>query len=171
MGHDEIAKLCANMTLMEKEWPVLRLQDDLKMAGMQRLALSRVSKVLTNKLVNINVFIGLLKKIWQCEEDRCRVMAGGPWTFDGALIVLVEPSGKGNIANMSFQSSEFWVQIHGVPMLCMTKEIGQFLGRMVGLVKEVDVRLSGECSGDFLRIRVAVDVKKPFRRCLRVDVL
>ncbi|TXG58006.1 hypothetical protein EZV62_015835 [Acer yangbiense] len=107
MGFEEIAKLCANMNLMEKEMLVLRLKEGLKSAGMQMLALILVGKV----------------------------------------------------------------QIHRVSLLCMTKEIGHFLGSMVGVVKEVDVEVSGECSRDFLRVRVVVDIAKPLRRCLRVDVI
>ncbi|KAK2654863.1 hypothetical protein Ddye_014719 [Dipteronia dyeriana] len=42
---------------------------------------------------------------------------------------------------------------------------------MVGGVMDVDVGLSGECSGKYLRVRIRVDVNKPIRRCLRVDVM
>ncbi|KAK3220215.1 hypothetical protein Dsin_014185 [Dipteronia sinensis] len=150
MGSEDIDSLCANMTLMEKEGPVLRLEEGLKSAaGMQRLALSLVGKVITNKMVNTR----------------------GPWIFDGALIVLEEPSGKRGIENMVFNYSEFWVQIHRVPLLCMTKEIGHFLGSMVGVVKEIDVSASRECSYDFLRVTVVIDITKPLQWCLRVDVM
>ncbi|KAK3205549.1 hypothetical protein Dsin_019595 [Dipteronia sinensis] len=148
IGSEDIAKLCANLTLLEIEGPVLRLQDGLKAAGLRRLALSLVGKVLTNRLVNCEVFIGVLRKIWRVKEgveiefvsnniftfqfksveDRRRILAGGPWTFDGALIVLEAPTGKGDIKKMNFNHTEFWVQIHRVPLLCMTKEIGHFLG-------------------------------------------
>ncbi|KAK2655258.1 hypothetical protein Ddye_008310 [Dipteronia dyeriana] len=40
---------------------------------------------------------------------------------------------------------------------------------MVGEVVEVDVGKSRECS--FLRVRVRVNVTKPFQRCVRVDVM
>ncbi|TXG48842.1 hypothetical protein EZV62_024717 [Acer yangbiense] len=56
-------------------------------------------------------------------------------------------------------------------MLCMTKEIGRFLGSIIGDVWEVDVGPSGDCLGKFLRVRVAIEVDKPLRRFLRVDVL
>ncbi|KAK3220206.1 hypothetical protein Dsin_014176 [Dipteronia sinensis] len=151
MGSEDIDSLCANMTLMEKEGPVLRLEEGLKSAaGMQRLALSLVGKSV---------------------EDRCRILARGPWIFDGALILLEEPSGKRGIENMVFNYSEFWVQIHRVPLLCMTKEIGHFLGSMVGVVKEIDVSASRECSCDFLRVTVVIDITKPLQWCLRVDVM
>ncbi|KAK3211190.1 hypothetical protein Dsin_015896 [Dipteronia sinensis] len=53
----------------------------------------------------------------------------------------------------------------------MTKDIGQFLGGMVGDVIDMDVGHSGKCSGEFLRVRINLDVTKPLRSCLRVDVM
>ncbi|KAK3189694.1 hypothetical protein Dsin_029255 [Dipteronia sinensis] len=53
----------------------------------------------------------------------------------------------------------------------MTKEFGVFLGSMVGEVIEVDVGVWGDCSGKFLRVRVLLEVDKPLRQCLRVDMM
>ncbi|KAL5831077.1 hypothetical protein ACOSQ4_016431 [Xanthoceras sorbifolium] len=50
------------------------------------------------------------------------------------------------------------------------KYAGYFLGAMVGIVKEVDTRESGECAGSFIRARVLVDVSKPLIRGLRVKL-
>ena len=72
-------------------------------------------------------------------DDRFLVLHGGPWRFDRALLVLEEPIGKGEVQNMNFNKVAFWVQIHNVPLLCMTREIGVFLGRMIGEFKEIDV--------------------------------
>ncbi|KAK4858363.1 hypothetical protein QYF36_015266 [Acer negundo] len=64
------------------------------------------------------------------------------------------PSRKGDIGEMKFDLAEFWVQIHQVPLRCMTQEISRFLGSMVGDVIDVDVSDYGEGSGDFIRVRV-----------------
>ncbi|TXG51581.1 hypothetical protein EZV62_024105 [Acer yangbiense] len=75
MGPEEIAKLCANLNLLETEG-----------------------------------------------QECCRPNpdpVGRPWSFDGALIVLEEP----------------------------TRDIGVVLDGMVGIVKDVDVGESGECLG------------------------
>ncbi|KAK3230535.1 hypothetical protein Dsin_002416 [Dipteronia sinensis] len=58
-------------------------------------------------------------------------------------------------------------KIHQVPLLCRSKKIGWFLGSIVGVVKDVDVATSGE----FLRVRVIVDITKPLRRFLHVNVI
>ncbi|KAK3204425.1 hypothetical protein Dsin_018471 [Dipteronia sinensis] len=98
-------------------------------AGLRRLALSLVGKVLTNKMVNMDGFMELISKIWKVREgveiklvannvfafqfnsvdDQIHVMASGPWAFDDALIVLEEPSGKEDVENMCFLHAEFWV--------------------------------------------------------------
>ncbi|KAK1550725.1 hypothetical protein Q3G72_023708 [Acer saccharum] len=119
MGPEEIARLCVNMTLLEKEGPVRRLQDGLKIAGMQGLALSLVGKVLTNKMVHREAFMGVMGRVWSVWkvagrvemefvstnvytfhfnsiEDQQKVLSGGPWTFDGTLLVLEEPAGRGD---------------------------------------------------------------------------
>ncbi|KAK2662225.1 hypothetical protein Ddye_000799 [Dipteronia dyeriana] len=49
--------------------------------------------------------------------------------------------------------------------------IGMFLGNMIGEVREIDVSLSGECVEKYIRVRVVIDIDKPLRRILRVDVI
>ncbi|KAI9160668.1 hypothetical protein LWI28_010483 [Acer negundo] len=45
----------------------------------------------------------------------------------------------GDITNLEFNKVEFWIQIHKIPPLCMSEEIGLFLGKLIGDVKEVDL--------------------------------
>ncbi|KAK3229638.1 hypothetical protein Dsin_001519 [Dipteronia sinensis] len=98
------------------------------------------------------------------------VTAGVQW-MALSLVGKVEPTGKGTIEDLQFHSSEFWVQIHRVPLVCMTKEICQFLGGMVGKLIDVDGSFFGESTIKYLRVCVRVDVEKSLRRCLRVDVM
>ncbi|KAK3204766.1 hypothetical protein Dsin_018812 [Dipteronia sinensis] len=130
------------MTLKDAEGPVLRLNEDLKMEGIQWLSLSIAGKVLTTKMA-----------------------------FDDAWIVLAEPTRKGEVEKMAFNRAEFWVQIHHVPLLCMSKEIGQFLGGMVGEVIEVDEEVSSDEGSKFLRVRVVVEIDNPLRCCMCMDVM
>ncbi|KAK2638329.1 hypothetical protein Ddye_026124 [Dipteronia dyeriana] len=76
----------------------------------------------------------------------CLVLAGGPWSFDDALIVLEEPVEKWAVKSVKFNLVEFWIQICNIPIICMMKDINRFLGSIIGGVREMDV----EPSGDFL---------------------
>ncbi|KAL5837191.1 hypothetical protein ACOSQ3_014360 [Xanthoceras sorbifolium] len=86
---------------------------------------------------------------------------------DGSVNVL----GEGlDIARMKFDRVAFWIQIHNVPLLCMTKDIGAYLGGLIGEVQDVDLGASGDCLGKFLRVQVFVDANKPLKHLLRVDL-
>ncbi|KAK3199011.1 hypothetical protein Dsin_022426 [Dipteronia sinensis] len=191
MGAEEIATLCASMTLKEREGPVRRLHDELKVAGERKMALCLAGRILSLYLINRDAFRTIISRIWkvrgeveievingntydfhfQFPDDRRKVLAGGPWSFKDSLIVLEEPTGKGELQSLKFCTAEFWVQISNIPILCMTKEIWRFLGSIIGEVREVDTRPSGDCLGKCFRVRVAIEVDKPIRRFLRVDVL
>ncbi|TXG48762.1 hypothetical protein EZV62_024637 [Acer yangbiense] len=138
-----------------------------------------------------DTFMGVLKKIWRVKngveievvagnvfafhfkthEERRRIWVGDPWTFDDDLIMLEVPIGKREIGKLPFNRVEFWVQIHCVPLLCMSKKVGRFLGSMVGEVIKVDEGVSGDDGVKFLRVRIVVEIDKPLCCCLRVDVL
>ncbi|KAK2647699.1 hypothetical protein Ddye_015188 [Dipteronia dyeriana] len=150
-----------------------------------------VGKVLSTKPINRDAFIRVMSIIWKLKkgvdiepvtsnmfifyfrdnEDRQKIIVGEPWSFDNALVALEIPVGKGKIENLSFQYGDLWVQIHQFPLLCMTKDIGRFLGGMIGEVIDVDGGEAGVCAGKFLRVWVKVELDKPLRRCLRVDIL
>ncbi|KAK1582191.1 hypothetical protein Q3G72_012621 [Acer saccharum] len=122
MNADDIASLCNGLSIHEKERPVCTLDGNLKDKGEQRLPLCLVGKVLTTKLVNKNVFIDVMNKIWRVEggveidqikgntfeflfkslKDRQRVLSGGPWSFDRAILVFEKPTGEGVVDDMKF---------------------------------------------------------------------
>ena len=77
--------------------------------------------------------------------DKRGIMVGGPWHFDRALIVLTEPAGIRDIKKQDFSHVSFWVQIHDVPIMCMSKEMVAELGKVIGKVEEVETDAAGEC--------------------------
>ncbi|KAI9191826.1 hypothetical protein LWI28_014072 [Acer negundo] len=64
-----------------------------------------------------------------------------------------------------------YIQRRNVQLICVTKEIGHFLGVLVGSVLDVDVGAAVEGSGKFLQIRVRIESTLPLRCYLRVDVM
>ncbi|KAL5850007.1 hypothetical protein ACOSQ4_008020 [Xanthoceras sorbifolium] len=190
MDADGITRLCARMTLSEEEGVAVNIEGATKLLGMEKLSLCLVGKLLTSKITNRDAFRSLIARIWrtsgtlevetvrenvyafhfQNNSDRKRVLMGGPWNFDNALLVLEIPSGYGDFSEMSFQWSDFWIQIHNAPLICMTKNIGLMLGERIGKVKDIDVGASGDCFGKFLRVKVSIDVTKPLKRVLRVKL-
>ncbi|TXG68938.1 hypothetical protein EZV62_003873 [Acer yangbiense] len=156
MSADEIAELCATMSLKEKEGSVHSLKEELKDDGIKKMSLSHVGKIFGNKLINRDAFRTVMMRAWrvktrltievvmnniftfhfQCYGERKRVLMGGPWSFDNFLL-----------------------------------KIRLFLGTLIGDVLEINEGDSGDCDGKFIRIRVAINVDKPLRCCLCIDVL
>ncbi|TXG63910.1 hypothetical protein EZV62_010904 [Acer yangbiense] len=98
-------------------------------------------------------------------------MAGGPCSFDNCLLVLEKLSGVGDIAKLGFSRVVFWIQIPNAPLLCMTKEMGEFLGQLISELVDIDVRVSGECFGKYIRLKVAIDISKPLKRFPRIELV
>ncbi|KAK2641361.1 hypothetical protein Ddye_023124 [Dipteronia dyeriana] len=116
MDADELVKLYDALSVKDKDRPVQTLDVSLKVEGEQRLALCLVGKVLTNKVVNREAFLDVMKKIWRVDggveiepikgnmfafyfksqESRQRILKGGPWSFDRAIIAFERPSGVRN---------------------------------------------------------------------------
>ncbi|KAL5773580.1 hypothetical protein ACOSQ2_013504 [Xanthoceras sorbifolium] len=186
----DIAELCSSLSIKEGDGPITVLGEGLRHVGGQKMAGCLVGKVFANKMVSRDAFRGVIGRIWRTvdevvvevirgnifafhfksQTDRYRVLSGGPWCFDNALLVLEVPTGIGDIARMKFDRVAFWIQIQNVPLLCMTKDIGAYLGGLIGEVQDVDLDASGDCFGKFLRVRVFVDVNKPLKRLIRVDL-
>ncbi|TXG57136.1 hypothetical protein EZV62_018449 [Acer yangbiense] len=167
MSETDIASLCHALSIREKESPakILDVNREAFRDVMQRVW--RVSGGVEIKAIEDNVFEFQFKNL----EAKQKVLSGGPWRFDRALLVLEEPSATGDIANMEFNRTEFWVQIHNLPILCMSEEIGLFLGNMIGEVRNVDLDARKNGSSRFIRVRVGIKVDEPLKRSLRVDLL
>ncbi|KAL5742125.1 hypothetical protein ACOSP7_028857 [Xanthoceras sorbifolium] len=153
MDPEELSRRCSKMSLSEDDGPVATVGADLQDVGRRRLSLSLIGKIVGNREVNKDAFKATISSIWRmtkgmdieilggnlfvfrfnCELDRKRVLEGGPWTFDKQLIVLREATGMGRISEIDFSWSPFWIQLHNLPLVCMSKEVG--LRVMVGLDK------------------------------------
>ncbi|PON88848.1 hypothetical protein TorRG33x02_153630 [Trema orientale] len=43
----------------------------------------------------------------------------------------------------------------------MTQKVARFLGSAIKIGEEIDVGATGDCLGNFIRVRVQVDIAKP----------
>jgi hypothetical protein len=114
------------------------------------------------------VFKELQDNLWLFEfadiEDKERVLAGRPWTFDRQILVINEFDGKTPPSQMEFMHSPFWIQVHDLPLLCMTKNVGIRIGESLGCLEDVDMAGDGAGWGRCLRIRVRINLEKPLER-------
>lgn len=71
---------------------------------------------------------------------------------------------------MEFKHSLFWVQVHGLLLLCMSVGVGGKIGASLGDFIAADVARDGGGWGQSLRLRVRLDITKPLERGRAIHV-
>lgn len=115
---------------------------------------------LSFKVLGENIFLMDFEHHW----DKARVQEGRPWVFAGQLFSGEDFDGLVPPTQMPFDSVAFWVRMYNLPLVCMGRDTGFKLGAVVGKVEEVDTNIDGVGWGEFLRVRVHVNVHKPLLR-------
>ena len=148
-----------------------------------------LEKLLCNKKYNKKVLKAVIGGLWKTTgniktkdleddvicfpfdrpRDKRKVIDLRPWLFDRSLIILYDPSGREGNPPI-FTHSEFWIQLHGLPILARTPKMGELLGKRLGTVTKVDKNKDGHCKDNFVRIRVNIDVTAPLRRGFHVQL-
>ena len=97
------------------------------------------------------------------ESDVNKVLLGKPWSFDKYLVVLCRYDDDSSLRRLHFDTAKFWVQVHNLPIQRMVTEMAENLCKSVGRVIHSNDRSETEC-GDFMQVRVEIDVHKPLCR-------
>ncbi|KAF2324842.1 hypothetical protein GH714_017929 [Hevea brasiliensis] len=97
------------------------------------------------------------------EDDKKHVLEGGPWCFDGQLVVLREMVESDTANSITFQECSFWVRAYGVPFSCFSKSTAKLIANMIGRFISFD---EDDVIGwsNALRFKVAIPIDKPLRR-------
>ncbi|KAM0828985.1 hypothetical protein ACQ4PT_067171 [Festuca glaucescens] len=99
-----------------------------------------------------------------CLADWKKVVHQGPWTFRGWGLLIEDYDGLGDPAEVVFGGMHVWAQIHGIPELYRKQVVVDDLARRIGNVKEVQMFPKLFFEGNYVRIRVRVQVSKPLPR-------
>jgi hypothetical protein len=181
---EQLEELCGNISLSEGEKAGITITEgeieEVRAQGGRCL----VGWIWMTKKVNKDAFKAMLIRIWRITrrvifkelddniwlfefeevDDLQRVLDGRPWSFDRQILVINEFDGKTPPAHMAFKQSLFWVQVHDMPLLCMTKGIAAKIGESMGKLVDIDLAGDGAGWGRCLRIRVEIDLAKPLER-------
>jgi hypothetical protein len=177
-------KMKRNLTLSEGEQLGI-LVDDCEVAEAKKQGHNcLIGKIWAGKRINRDSFVRVFKRIWRIdgevvfkevqpnvwmfefsqEGDKQHVLAGRPWSFDRFILALSEFDGSIPSSQWDFTTSPFWIQVHDMPLICMTKAIGSKIGEFLGILEEVDIEGEGVEWSSVLRIRVIIDLQKPLER-------
>ena len=111
----------------------------------------------------------ILLFVFELETDAERVIATEPWSFDKHLVIFSRYDFSIPTRNLRFTTTTFWVQIHGLPMNMLDPETAVEIGETIGTVSRTK-HSNDMVGGDFLRVRVVVDVTKPLCRGWRIAI-
>jgi len=143
-----------------------------------------IGRLMSDRRIRKEAFCTLMARLWKMEgeaifkelfdntwllefsteTDKKRVQEGTPWLFDRSVLVLKEVEENIPLLQMDFSISPFWIQIHDLPLGCMTREVGYKIGASIGRVEDVRVPGDGGVWSRGLRVRVQVDITKPLER-------
>jgi hypothetical protein len=97
-------------------------------------------------------------------KDKARILEGGPWVFEGSLFMVKDFDGWIAPLNLNFDRVSFWIRMLELPLARMGRQVGLRLGSSMGIVEEIDTDKEGIGWGEFLRVKVSLDISKPLPR-------
>ena len=103
-------------------------------------------------------------------RDRKKIMDMSPWSYEKQLVLLKGFEGEQVPKDISIKQSPFWVQIHNLPLMSRTCEMGWAIGSTLGEVMSVDVVDFGVQWRKYLLVRVKIDVTKKLVKGKKVKI-
>ncbi|KAK6163027.1 hypothetical protein DH2020_002868 [Rehmannia glutinosa] len=191
MDPEDLAKLVEEMrkTKVTSEDKV-KLGSDIVKRETDRIQGCLLAKVFSNKPIHRDTFKQQMPKILQTSKpveiesvgenlfimefrsivDKRRTLTEGPWNFHRNLVLFQEIQGLQNPRSVTFEKIDIWVQLHNLPIAFMNRNILEMIGSKIGLILEIDEGEGGNFWGRFARIRVRIDLGKPLKKFVSVQV-
>lgn len=181
---NDLTKLWGNFSLSAEESEEVEIQDHTVEGVVKQGKSCLVGKLIADRTVSKDTIRSILMRGWRPSEtmavkvlgdnlflvefmndwDKVRVLEGRPWVFEGNLFSVVDFDGGTPPSNLDFEKVAFWVRMFRLPLACMGKEAGFQIGSSIGVVEEVDTDEEGVGWGEFLRVRIQVELTKPLPR-------
>jgi hypothetical protein len=181
---DELSRMWGSFSLSEMEGDEMEIQNHAWEVGARRGKTCLVGKLIADHLVSKEVIRTTLLRGWKPSEtptfkvlgdnlflvdfveesDKIRVLEGRPWVFEGNLFAVEDYDGLTKPSDFSFDKATFWVRMIGLPLACMNLTVGHQIGTSMGQVEEVDVDDGGMGWGEYLRVKITLDLQKPLMR-------
>jgi hypothetical protein len=150
-----------------------------------------IGRVLTSKSFSVDALFEKMKAVWNlarepgcreagenlfifqlhCLGDWKKVVHQGPWTFRGCGVLIEDYDGLTDPENVVFNGMYVWAQIHGIPELYRKTVVVDDLARRIGKTKEVQMAPKLFYEGNYVRIRVMIDISKPLMRFVSLSVV
>lgn len=121
---------------------------------------------LSFKVLGDNLFLVEFEYPW----DKERVLEERSWVFEGSLFSVEDYDSVTPPNKIAFESMVFRVRMFNLLLSCMVKDEGFQIVSTMGVVEEVEMDDDGIGWGEFLRVRIKVDLHKAIPRGRRVKL-
>ncbi|CAM0904917.1 unnamed protein product [Alopecurus aequalis] len=103
---------------------------------------------------------------FQCLADWNTALHQGPWEFRGfGALIIAEYDGFSNPESVKLNKLETWSQIYKLPDAVLKNEVFvKNMAKRIGEIKEVQITLPSGYVGEFIRVRVSLDVDQKLTR-------
>ncbi|KAK6149692.1 hypothetical protein DH2020_017217 [Rehmannia glutinosa] len=187
-SNHSIDELCGRMQLAEDEEGGLLLDEGDDGIKTHDLRWCLVGRFLSDRQVNFTAMRNTMASVWRPvkgvfikelgpnlflfqffhELDLSRVLSNGPWTFDNLLLIIKrlfigEQPSKAELFHV-----ELWTQVYYLPFGFMTEKIGKSIGNFIGTYVDADQHSFSGVWQNYMRIRVAFDVRTPLKRRMKL---
>lgn len=180
---DDIEMQLAEMDITNEENEELSFETGVE-EEVNRFELCLVGRFLTEKSINVRAMKLKMADLWKPamgisikdlkeglflfqfyhKEDMNWVVSNGPWTFDGALLVMSAIKTGEDPTRVPLVEVDFWVQIHDLPVGYMSEVVGKQLGNFFGQFLQYDTKNNSSIWREFMRLRIRIDVRRPLKR-------
>lgn len=107
---------------------------------------------------DLNLVLTMVEFDYRCDKES--VIWEGSWSFDKHLVLVQEVDGRKQAHQIKLTEASFCVRLHDLPLRARNEYVGTMIGKKIGRVEEVDVEKGELALGEFMRVRVVIDVTK-----------
>nr|POE55977.1 hypothetical protein CFP56_62806 [Quercus suber] len=181
------------MAGLEEMWARFSLSEEedrgAEVRGQEEAIVHRLAgKFLTKRVINVEAVARTFKPLWkpggelkirdvgdnilifEFEDslDLERVLEFEPWSYDKSLVVFQRAVEAESALSLDYSWASFWIQIHNVPDHLLSQETGESVGKTLGKVLRVADPEDDGAGGEFLRVRINLDISRPLPRCCKL---
>ena len=142
------------------------------------------ARFFTSRVLNMEAIANTFKLLWRTRKgfkvgdvgnhrvlfkfrdtlDIDRVLRGEPWSFDKFLVALKRVSRNTDVKNLIFDRTQFWLQVHNLPIGSFSLSVAKAVASVAGEVVESELGDGKREGCNFIRVRVTVKLPEPLCR-------
>ncbi|XP_065619559.1 uncharacterized protein LOC136063304 [Quercus suber] len=173
---ENLAEKWNSLSLSEKEKTNFVLQRDQQTGEFMMAA-----QFLTPRFLNMEIMARTFKQLWRSTNgfkirnqkdhrvlfvfdnlgDVDRILKNQHWSFDKFLVMLQRYNSEILVRDLVFKTTLFWIQVHDIPVRFMNRSVAEEICDTIGEVQK-SMGAVDEEGGNFIRVRVLVDISLPF---------